>query len=283
MLQLYLRNPSDGVISYDQIKVYRSDSKTGTYALIATVDIDETTIADNSPGYTIYDDSTGSSSKYYKVSYYNSGSATESDLSDVFQGETTELDAKIRRRMKDTNENTYFFSNDDIAQARDISIKSLYPATWIDTTYDVTITDGNKLLITLPSYIARMDDIRVYDANNRFVGGYNSFYKVGNKLYPLTEFPTGYIFRFIITKPYKVPAEVPEELDNYLIDVAELDLLKTLEVDRSRYYKYTTSIRPEGGNLPSLNRMIERLEISASRKLNSYRRVRECSEINLTG
>lgn len=283
MLQLYLRNPSDGVISYDQIKVYRSDSKTGTYVLITTVNIDQTTIADNSPGYTIYDDSTGSSSKYYKVSYYNSGSATESDLSDSFQGETTELDAKIRRRMKDTNENKYFFDNDDIAQARDIAIKSLYPATWIDTTYDVLVTDSNKLLITLPSYIARMDDIRVYDATGRFVGGYNSFYKVGNKLYPLTEFPTGYTFRFIITKPYKVPAEVPEELDNYLIDVAELDLLKTLEVDRSRYYKYTTSIRPEGGNLPSLNRMIERLEISASRKLNSYRRVRECSEINLTG
>lgn len=283
MLQLYLRNPSDGVISYDQIKVYRSDSINGIYALIATVNIDQTTIADNSPGYTLYIDSTGASTHWYKVSYYNSSSTTESDQSDSFQGDTTELDAKIRRRMKDTNVNKYFFTNDDIAQARDIAIKSLYPATWIDTTYDVIITAANKNLISLPSYIARMDDIRVYTADGKFSGGYNSFYKVGNKIYPLNEFPVGSTFRFIITKPYKVPAEIPEELDNYLLDVAQIDLLKGMEMDRSRYYSYTTSIRPEGGNLPSLSRMIDRLEISASRKLNSYRRVRECSDINLTG
>lgn len=283
MLQLYLRNPNDGITSYDQIKVYRSAAKTGTYTILATVDIDQTTIADNSPGYTLYNDAGGSDSYWYKASYYNSSSLVETDMSDAFQGETTELDTKIRRRVKDSNANKYFFSNDEIAQARDIAIKSLYPATWIDTTYDVTITDSNKTLITLPSYVARVDGIRVYDSGSNPVGNYISFYKVGNKLYPLSEFPTGYTFRIIITKAYKVPAEVPEELDNYLLDVAEIELLKILEMDRSRYYKYTTSIRPEGGNMPSLGRIIDRLEVNANRKLNSYRRVREAGEINLVG
>lgn len=283
MLQLYLRNPDDGVTSYDQIKVYRATSKTGTYAILTTVDINQATIADNSPGYTLYNDSAGSDSYWYKASYYNSTSLVETDMSDAFQGETTELDTKIRRRVKDSNENKYFFDNDEIAQARDIAIKSLYPATWIDTTYDVVISDSNKTLITLPSYIARVDGIKVYDSGSNPVGNYISFYKVGNKLYPLSEFPTGYTFRIIITKAYKVPAEVPEELDNYLLDVAEIELLKILEMDRSRYYKYTTSIRPEGGNMPSIGRIIERLEINATKKLNPYRRVRETGEINLVG
>jgi hypothetical protein len=283
MLQLYLRNPDDGIVSYNQIRVYRSDSKTGTYVLITTVDVDQTTITDNSPGYSVYKDPTGTSSNWYKVSYYNSSSSTESDTSDAFQGETTELDAKIRRRVKDENENKYFFDNDEIAQARDIAIKSLYPATWIDTEYDVVITDLNKKLISLPSYVARVDEILVYDATANFIGSYNAFYQVGNKIRPLNEFPVGFTFRFTIVKPYKVPAEVPEELDNYLLDVAQIELLKSMEMDRARYYKYTTSIRPEGGNMPSLGRIIDRLEVNANRKLNPYRRVRSSSEINLTG
>jgi hypothetical protein len=283
MLQLYLRNPDDGVISYDQIKVYRSDAKNGTFTLLTTVTIDQTTIADNSPGYSLYKDTTGSSANWYKLSYYNSGSSTESDESDAFQGETTELDTKIRLRVKDSNENKYFFDNDEIAQARDIAIKSLYPATWIDSEYDVLITDLNKKLITLPSYVARVDEILVYDSGATFVGSYNAYYQVGNKIRPLNEFPTGFTFRFTIVKPYKVPAEVPEELDNYLLDVAQIELLKILEMDRARYYKYTTSIRPEGGNMPSLGRIIDRLEVNANRKLNPYRRVRSSSEINLTG
>lgn len=279
---LYIRNPEDGITTYDQIKVYRSDSKNGTYLVINTINIDSSTIDENNSGYTKVTDNTGTSDHWYKVSYYNSVSLVESDLSTEFQGGTTELDTKIRVRMKDTNVNKYFFTQDELTQARDNAIKSLFPHTWIDTVYEVAITESNKKTITLPQYVSRMDKIKVYDSSgdliaNNFLG----FYKVGNKLYANDEFPVGDTFRFIITKAYKIPAECPEEFDPYLIDVAQIELLKILEMDRARYYKYTTSIRPEAGNIPSLNRMIERLEGSTRVKLNSMRRVREVTEINL--
>lgn len=284
MIILYLRNPDDGVSTYDQVKVYRSSSQNGTYALLNTMSIDQTTIADGVPGYTQVTDADGTVDNWYKFLYYNSVSTLTSNYSESFQGGTTELDAKIRRRMKDTNVNKYYFDNDEIGDARDLAIQSLYPHTWIDTTHDVVISDSNKTGITLPQYIARVDTIKIYDSESNLIGNnYLGFYKVGNKLYPQTEFPTGYTFRIIYTKAYTQPAECPEHFTPYLLDIAQIELLKVMETGRMRYYKYTSSVRPEGGNIPSLNRIIERLEKSAARKLNSIRRVRETTEINLVG
>lgn len=284
MIILYIRNPDDGIATYNKVQVYKSASQNGVYDLLTTVDIDASTIADNVVGYTKVTDSVGTTSSWYKVRYFNSVSSAVSDYSVEFRGGTTELDSLIRMRMKDTNQNNYFFTDEEIENARKAAIRSLYPATWVDTTYSVTITEENKKLITLPQYVARVDTIKVYDSNGDMVAAnYLGFYKVGNKLYPNDEFPVGYTFQIVITKPYKQVAEVPEEFFPYLIDIAEMELLHAMEMDRARYYKYTTSIRPEGGNIPSFNRIIERLDNSATKKLNKIRRVRETTEINLVG
>uniref|UniRef100_A0A7V3JA78 Uncharacterized protein n=1 Tax=candidate division CPR3 bacterium TaxID=2268181 RepID=A0A7V3JA78_UNCC3 len=64
-------------IKYNQIKIYRASSKTGSYSLLATVNIEV-----DYPNGTRYDDTTGTSSSWYKVTYYNSTSLVESDYSD---------------------------------------------------------------------------------------------------------------------------------------------------------------------------------------------------------
>lgn len=70
-------------LTYDQIKFYRSTTGiSGTYNVLTTVDID----VDNSSLKTIVDDSSGLSSYYYKVSFYNSVTTTESALSDPIAG-----------------------------------------------------------------------------------------------------------------------------------------------------------------------------------------------------
>lgn len=71
------------VLRFDQIKFYRStDGETGTYSLLSTQDID----VDNANLTTTYDDTTGLSTYYYKISYYNSVNTVESDLSDPIPG-----------------------------------------------------------------------------------------------------------------------------------------------------------------------------------------------------
>lgn len=64
---------------YDQWKVYRSSSQSGTYTLQTTQDITDLTYYDND----------GTSSSWYKISYYNSSTTDESGQSDAIQGQST--------------------------------------------------------------------------------------------------------------------------------------------------------------------------------------------------
>lgn len=71
------------VLRYNQIKFYRSTTTIdGSYSNVATVGID----VDNKEGKTLYDDATGLSSYFYKISFYNSESTVESSLSDPIPG-----------------------------------------------------------------------------------------------------------------------------------------------------------------------------------------------------
>lgn len=69
-------------LRFDQVKIYRSTSLTGTYSVIATVALD----VDNADLTTKYDDTTGTSSNFYKTSVYHSISTLESSLTDAIQG-----------------------------------------------------------------------------------------------------------------------------------------------------------------------------------------------------
>jgi hypothetical protein len=72
--------------TYDQIKVYRADSETGSYLEITDVDTRIVMYAEYSTYF--YDDSTGTSSHWYKTSYYNSSTTDESPKSDPIEGGT---------------------------------------------------------------------------------------------------------------------------------------------------------------------------------------------------
>lgn len=61
---------------YDQWRIYRATSKTGTYSLLETQNITDLS----------YYDTSGTPSHWYKISYYDSSEGTESALSDPLQG-----------------------------------------------------------------------------------------------------------------------------------------------------------------------------------------------------
>lgn len=70
------------VLQFDQVKIYRATSSGGSFSVIATVDLD----VDNQTLQTVYDDTTGLSTNYYKISFYHSIDAIESALSDEIPG-----------------------------------------------------------------------------------------------------------------------------------------------------------------------------------------------------
>lgn len=72
------------VLRYDQIKFYRSTTTIdGSYSSLSTVDMD----VDNEDLKTLYDDTGGLTSYFYKISFYHSVDTTESELSDAIPGE----------------------------------------------------------------------------------------------------------------------------------------------------------------------------------------------------
>ena len=68
-------------LKYNQVQIYRASTQTGSYGLIATIPVHV-----DRPDGTTYDDTVGSSTSWYKVALYNSTTATQSTLSDAYQG-----------------------------------------------------------------------------------------------------------------------------------------------------------------------------------------------------
>lgn len=93
------------LLAYNQIKIYRATSIAGSYSSIATIDVD----VDNQDRVTRYDDTGGLTTHFYKISYYNSISTEETELSDAiaatgYAAKTAGkvIDAVVRR-VADTN------------------------------------------------------------------------------------------------------------------------------------------------------------------------------------
>lgn len=81
---VYSHNEGDPVTyaRYNQVRFYMATSSTGTYNLQTTVAME----VDNTSRETVWDDTDGVSTNYYKVSYYNDVTTLESSLSDAIPG-----------------------------------------------------------------------------------------------------------------------------------------------------------------------------------------------------
>lgn len=62
---------------WNQVKIYRSTTKTGTYSYLDTIDLEF-----DDPELTLYEDIAGNPTSWYKIKYYNSTTSTESEFSD---------------------------------------------------------------------------------------------------------------------------------------------------------------------------------------------------------
>lgn len=94
-------------LRFDQVKFYRSITGSGgTYTLLSTQNLD----VDNADLQTVYDDTTGVSTYYYKTTVYHSISTVESAFSDVIAGggwrreQVGNIIDEILREVGDTQE-----------------------------------------------------------------------------------------------------------------------------------------------------------------------------------
>ncbi len=82
ILNTHLQGDSVYKLDYDQVKIYKATSQTGSYSLLTTIPLDY----QSSPGITSYIDNVGLTTDWYKTSYYNSSNGYSSSLSNAVQG-----------------------------------------------------------------------------------------------------------------------------------------------------------------------------------------------------
>lgn len=84
VLTIYISNPSSVVLSYDRLKVYSSSYEDGTFVEVSDA-VTRPVIGTNTKYYN-FEDLGGTSSSWYKTSYFNSSSLLESSLSSAVHG-----------------------------------------------------------------------------------------------------------------------------------------------------------------------------------------------------
>jgi hypothetical protein len=286
-IKLELRNPDDLTSTYDQIEIQKATSNSAAaMADISTnTPISTTYASDLSTGYTSYTDDTGvEGTHYYRFKYKNSTSGASSSYSDIFPAGGSVFHTRFRRRMRDTNSNNYFFTDDDIEIFGTEVVEEMYPITWIETYLDTMIVpDNSTKIFAYSSGVTRVTDIQRVDSDGNNQGSVKGWQIRGRYIIFDGSANSGNTYRCWVEKKFTKLAEIPEQWDGYILHKLMLKGYETLEADRARYYKYTSVVKPEGGNLPSLDKIITRLEVQIQRQERLLRRVRKPTDINLTG
>ena len=185
--------------------------------------------------------------------------------------------------MRDINSNDYYFLNTDIDGFLEHAISSLFPHTWYEKYSDSAFTStGTAEIFTFPTDMNRLTELEAIDSEGRSQGQILGWEVRGRKLLFKEAPPSGTTIRAWYESRFQKLSEVPSMWDKHLLNVMRLQAYETMEADRSKYYKYQSTVNPEGGNLPSLDRVVGRIEQQVRLRLNELRRVRKPASINLT-
>jgi len=124
IVPLYLKNPEDGIATFDKIEIfYSNDSYASVYL---TADIDITTRSLYGPGYTLKLDTNGNNYSY-KARFKNSISGLVSGFTDIIAtGESYSI-TEVRRLMDDEVSASYLFTTADLQKAEQRAVNRLFP------------------------------------------------------------------------------------------------------------------------------------------------------------
>lgn len=280
-----VRNPRDLTSTYSQVEIQRAESNSaGSMATIKSdLDISIAEASDLSTGYTSYEDPTGDIDlHFYRFRYKNTAGTVLSGWSDIFQAGGNTLFTRFRSIMKDKNSNNYFFNQDELEFFLDQAIARLWPITWFETYSDTAfVPNSSTKIFTFPIGVTRVTYLDFLDSDGVNLGRLSSW-KVRNKMILFDEAPPSNItIRAWVEKMFTKLAEVPEVWDSHLLNIMRLHAYETMEADRARFYKYNSIAKPEGGNLPSLDRIITRIEAQIQNRERQLKRTRAPANIKL--
>lgn len=165
-IRIRVRELSNVMTQFDQIKVYRSDAEEGTYAEITDALSRITLVADQTV-YEYIDTTAPTSSYWYKTSYYNSSTTLESSLSRAIQG----IDGGLYTTLQDIRDEG--ITETELDDDRAIKLSTVWQQWFEDKTgsfftpkEDTVYLDGDgSRMLLLPVPIIEVSELYV---NNDF-------------------------------------------------------------------------------------------------------------------
>lgn len=184
--------------------------------------------------------------------------------------------------MRDINSNSYFFNQEDLDFFQEQAVARLWPLTWFETYSDTAfVPTGSTKIFTFPVGVTRVNGLEFLDQDGVNIGRSIGWQVRGKMILFDDHPPSSLTIRAWVEKMFTKFSEVPEVWDSHLLNIMRLQAFETMEADRNKFYKYNSVAKPEGGNLPSLDRIITRIEAQISKRENQLRRVRKPATIKL--
>lgn len=154
-------------VLYDQVGFYGATSATGTYTQIGSY---EDLKVDSPEGNIL--EYTGTTYSWFKITYYNSSTTTETDIDDseAIYGSTTDYISRLRDSLKDPKKE--WFSDrelQDILEYARYTLSSLINYEQTDTSLS---TDGSTYDFTLPFTCVLINDVGYYQNGDLTTLGY---------------------------------------------------------------------------------------------------------------
>lgn len=250
ILKLYSTNPIDGTSSFDHVRFYEATDNTGTGAtLIATTDIDTTTITPIFTGYTTYTHNTGALNKYYASSFYNSVSLAESNKSVWLLGGLDRWDTMFMNEMQDTSSTVWSATDREYFKKK--ALQALYPDFYrnvVDTSITaVNLSPNVTYSYAVPFGIFSISEVGYGNIDTTSLVSHNfktikrEYWKFeANKLTfdPLPNFANGDTIRIVAQKKYLQVGEVPEYLDPLVMEHLRMSAYIKMADDFPRFLKW---------------------------------------------
>jgi hypothetical protein len=222
IIKLYSDNPKDGTTIFDKVRFYEADDSTGTNAaVIATVDINTANVTFIDSGFTFYTYPSGSITKYYASTWYNSSSTIETTKSDYVQGGEDRWDTMFKSEMQDTAEAVW--TDTDRGYMKTKALEALYPDFFyetIDTSLTVDNDTAPSFQYTIPFGIFNISEVGIGKPNDYVNQPFkvvhpNNWVVEQNKLRfnSLSGMTDDYDIRLVCSKKYLDVGEVPSRLD----------------------------------------------------------------------
>lgn len=243
-IKLYSENPKDGTTTFNQVRFFEANDSVGTgSALIATVALNLSALNPTSPGFTSYVHSTGSTTKYYASTWYNSITATETDKSAWVLGGTDRWDSRFMSELDDAagavwdaTTRSYF---------KDSTLEAFYPDFTFETVDTSILVVNNNTAQTksysVPFGIFHISEVGVGDPNDLtksfvIVNPDNwQFEKNLLRFNSLSGMTDTYPLRLVCAKKYLTVGEVPEKLDQVAMLHMKMDAYLNLADDYPRF------------------------------------------------